>query len=311
VADPANPNEAFAAIARGDLEHGFALYERSLRGDTLPDAPAGLHIGMLEQAGRHDDAARLRDLAIKYSGDLATCAGSFLGAEPDEAAREYERLFERGFINSRMIHRYLLALSRTGRMEEHAKILAPDRLFELVDLDLSLAREVDRMLLDLEEQAEQQEAAQSVRNMRFVGGLSRLDHPAAKALIAEIHVHTKDYLERWHASDHPFAPFVSSHMEIKAWGLISRGEGYNIPHIHGEGWATGVFYPRSVESEGGDLVIGPPKKSGSAPEDWGYREVKPRAGLLVLMPSFYTHWTLPLERPGLRTSVAFDVPRVA
>jgi hypothetical protein len=27
------------------------------------------------------------------------------------------------------------------------------------------------------------------------------------------------------------------------------------------------------------------------------------------MPSFYTHWTVPLGRPGLRLSVAFDMIR--
>ena len=309
MADPANPNEAFAAIARGDVEQGFALYERSLRGDYLPDAPAGLHIGMLEQAGRHDDAKRLRALAMKYSGDLATCAGSFLGAKPEEAAREYEALFERGFINSRMIHRYLQALSRLGRMQEHARILTPDQLFGLVKLSRSLAEDVDRMLLELEEHAEEQEAVQSVRNMRMLTGLSQLENPVARILIAEITEHTREYLKRWQRSDHPFARFVSAEMHIKAWGLISRGEGYNTPHIHGEGWATGVFYPRSIEGEAGDLIIGPPRDVGGTEADWGFRRVRPEAGLLVLMPSFYTHWTVPLERPGIRTSVAFDVVR--
>jgi len=41
--------------------------------------------------------------------------------------------------------------------------------------------------------------------------------------------------------------------------------------------------------------------------DWGARTIKPRAGTLLLFPSYYTHWTVPLNRPGLRTSVAFDV----
>jgi hypothetical protein len=31
--------------------------------------------------------------------------------------------------------------------------------------------------------------------------------------------------------------------------------------------------------------------------------------MLLLFPSFYTHWTIPLDKPGLRTSVAFDIVR--
>ena len=309
--EPANPNAAFAAIARGDVEHGFKLYERCLRGDYLPDAPAGLHAGMLDEAGRFEEAERLRALAVKYSGDLATRAGSFLGAKPEDAAREYEALFERGLINSRMIHKYLQALANSGQLERHARVMAPGRLFELVSLDRSLARDVDRMLLEMEDRAEEQEAVQSVRNMRMLSGLSKAEHPAAQALITEIATHTRDYLRRWQSSDHPFAHLVSDEMQIKAWGLISRGEGYNIPHIHGEGWATGVFYPRKIEGRGGELVIGPPKNVGGSKDDWGYREVRPKVGLLVLMPSFYTHWTVPLEKTGIRTSVAFDVVREA
>ena len=309
MSEQANASEAIACILRGEVEQGFALYERSLRGDYLPDAPAGLHVGMLEEAGRSDDAERLRRLAVRYSADLAPRAGSFLGADPEEAAREYESLFERGLINSRMIHKYLKVLAEQGRMEEHRRILAPELLFVMAKLESALAEAADRMLLGLEDEAEQQESVQSVRNMRMLSGLSQLDDETAEALIGEISARTADYLRRWQSSDHPFARFVSDEIEIHAWGLISRGEGYNIPHIHGEGWATGIFYPRSIEGAGGDLVIGRPKNAAGTDEDWAARQVKPAAGLLVLMPSFYTHWTVPLEGPGVRTSVAFDVVR--
>jgi hypothetical protein len=278
-----------------------------LYGDNLPTAVAGLHVKLLEQAGRQDDAKRLTQIAIVSGADLAVRAGSFLGAEPGLAAAEYESLFAKGLINSRMIHEYLKALAKLGRWEEHARILAPEQLFQVADVPKELCDAVDAMVLELGAKANQLEASQSVRNMWKVSGLEQSDHQTARILIGELESRTAVYLKQWRASSHPFAHLVPSHLEIGAWGLVSRGEGYNIPHIHGRGWASGVFYPRSIKGAGGELVIGPPEDSAGTGPHWVSRSVKPKAGRLVLFPSFYTHWTVPLARPGLRTSVAFDV----
>ena len=307
MSEPASADLAVATILRGNVEQGFDLYERCLRDAEFSNPPAGLHIGLLEQAGRAAEAQRLTALALRYGADLAPRAGSFLGAEPRVAAQEYEALFALGLINARMIYRYLLALARLDRWREHAEILAPGRLFKSVALDPALAEAVDALLLDLEQRAQAQESAQSVRNMRMTTSLGSMDHPAARALVQAISAHAADYLAQWRASDHPLARFAPERLELLAWGLISRGEGYNVPHIHGEGWATGVFYPRSIEGDGGELVVGRPEGAPGSDADWGGRTVKPEAGTLLLFPSFYTHWTVPLNRPGLRTSVAFDV----
>jgi putative 2-oxoglutarate-Fe(II)-dependent oxygenase superfamily protein len=100
---------------------------------------------------------------------------------------------------------------------------------------------------------------------------------------------------------------------ISAWGLISRGEGFNAPHIHHKGWATGVYYPAAPEGggPGGALRIGPPPALGARAPGWPDATIRPEPGLLVLIPSFYTHWTVPLGRPGLRTSIAFDLVSTA
>lgn len=43
-----------------------------------------------------------------------------------------------------------------------------------------------------------------------------------------------------------------------------------------------------------------------SPAGWPDAKIRPEADLLVIMPSWYVHWTEPLERPGLRLSVAID-----
>jgi len=94
---------------------------------------------------------------------------------------------------------------------------------------------------------------------------------------------------------------------IHAWCLISQGPGRLDRHSHKRGWVTCVYYPVGVPDgeKGGDLVVGPPEDGAAAP-GWPHARIRPRAGLLVLMPSYYTHWTIPYDAPGLRVSIAVD-----
>ena len=273
-----------------------------------------MHLLFLKRVGRTDCARRLLQLALERGANVAIRAGGF-GASADEAASEYEALFARGIINSRMILDCLRILAELGRMEELAVILDRERLLRQVEIDLpapgndgqSLASAVEALLLENEAQAVHQEAVQSVRNMRMLKKFTQLDHPGAVALTGALEGETRRYLQGWSRSDHPFARFVPLDFRIDGWGLISRGPGYNIPHIHQQGWATGIYYPTSVEGEGGVLCVGRPADAAGTDEDWGPHCIRPRGGLLVLMPSFYTHWTTPLAQQGLRTSIAFDV----
>jgi hypothetical protein len=315
---PAEPNaaEALALLLRGEIEEGIALYRECLKGaGRLPDSPVGIHLLFLERAGQVKAANRLCDIAVEHGANLALKAGGF-GAEPSEAAAEYEALFARGITNSRMVFEYLRVLAELGRWADLRRMLDLARLLRLARLELpdsdgtsgGHAAAVESLLRELEPEAEEQESVQSVRKMRMLRGFSTLQHPAAQALMIAISSKVRDYIAEWRSSDHPLADLVPQHFEIDAWGLISRGEGYNTRHIHPKGWVTGVYYPAAVEAgAGGELLIGRPDGAAGSDEDWGSVRVRPEAGLLVLMPSYYTHWTVPLDRSGRRTSIAFDV----
>ena len=298
--------QALALIIRGDVEQGLALYREALKGDHLPAAPVGMHLRILEGAGRSDAAARLLDLAVKRGANVAARAGGF-GADPGEAAAEYESLFERGIANSRMVHEYLLVLEQLGRWDELRAMLDFERLLRITHIARPEAGQIEALLLELEAEAPL-ESDQSIRNMRYLNKLSDRDHPLVHALIAAIGDEVAGYLRDWRSSPHPLAGLIPDQFEISAWGLISRGEGYNVPHIHHRGWATGVYYPTAVGAGGGgELRIGKPERATGSDVQWGTCTVRPEAGMLVLIPSFVTHWTEPLGRPGLRTSIAFDL----
>ena len=280
--DPAA--EALRLLLAGEMESGLALYRQQLSGNRIPDVPIGMHLLFLERAGRADCARSLLQLALERGANVATRAGGF-GASAAEAASEYEALFARGIINSRMILDYLRVLAELGRMDELAMILDRGRLLRQVEIDLpapgndgrSLAAAVEALLLEHEAQAVHQEAVQSVRNMRMLKKFTHLDHPAALALTGALERETRRYLEDWAGSDHPFARFVPLDFRIEGWGLISRGPGYNIPHIHQQGWATGsTIQPPSRAKAANSASAGRTMPRG--PTRIGHRTASARGG---------------------------------
>lgn len=246
--------------------------------------------------------AMLCGLALDRGADIARRERTLAG-DPVDPIREYETLFAQGALNPRMILEYLTALSRIGRADRIAQIFDPGRLLRIVRLDPALADLARDLLLHAESEAGFHAQSQSIRNMCRIGDLEGASGP----LIPALHKAAQAYLSDWAASDHPLARLIPPRTAMKAWGLISRGEGFNTPHYHNRGWATGVYYPVGVEPPGGELCVGRPDHIAASVPGWPEARIRPEAGMLVLMPSFYTHWTVPLGRPGLRLAVAFDM----
>lgn len=312
--------EALQLLFVGQAEAGLARYRLGLRrARDLLQVPAGAHVLLLEQVGRTSEAAAVRRLALEGGANLALKAGG-IGAPPAEAAFEYERLIAAGTVNSRMIWEYLIVLSKLGRIGQVAAMLAPEQLLRQVRIDPpstggapgGLASTIGDVLLQEESRGTYYEANQSIRSMTTIKDLQDLEHPEMTSLVAALREQSARYLADWGASGHPLARLVPAGFEISLWGLISRGEGYNTRHIHHRGWATGVYYPTALpeEGEGGTLRIGCPEELGDIARGWPDITIRPEPGLLVLMPSFYMHWTVPLGRPGLRISIAFDLAQI-
>jgi hypothetical protein len=294
-------------LLRGDVEAGIGLYREALQAGGLPRAPAGMHLLFLNRAGRTVEAAELRAMALREGADLSMRAAGF-GTSPAESAAEYRALIASGTANSRMVWEYLVQLSLLGEREEVAAILAPDLLLRKVTLGVD-SEAVGKLLLEEEARGTYQESVDSVRGMTKIKRLHTLADPAVAPLVAALKGETLAYSRDWAASGHGLAHLVPDRFDMHVWGLISRGEGYNIRHIHHRGWVTGIYYPVGVPDDrpGGELRIGCPARFGESCAGWPDVEIRPGAGVLVLMPSFYTHWTVPLGRPGLRMSVAFDL----
>jgi hypothetical protein len=315
-AKPPNSRQALALLLAGEIDEGLALYETCLKRPNAHHIPVGLHLVFLERGGFGEVAEDLRRLALRRGGTVSIEAAK-PGASPAEVAGEHEALFDRGIANGRMIFDYLVALAWIGRMDEVRSLLDLDRRLRTVRLDVpgpngesgGFAAAV-RALLDREEyRAVDRDSVQPLSRVPMLERLHRLDDPVARTLLAALRSEADRYLLEWAASDHPLARLVTRQVDLKAWALFAREGGFSPRHLHSQGWATGVYYPAPPPGggEGGELVIGPPEELEEMAPDWPRAVIRPEDGLLVLMPSYCMHWTLPFQGPGVRMSVAFDL----
>jgi hypothetical protein len=301
---------AIALCRKGAIEDGIALYRKALKGaDALP---VGVHLKFLQSSGLYDVADIIRRAAVVAGADL--CLSDAMDRPPAIIVDEYRTLFNRGLINTRMVSQYLIALSRLGCRDELAALLDPNRLFCMAQLTVGALdwKALERVLLEGESDDTWEEATQSVRRMHKISDLRRHPDRLVQATLEEIDRRVAQYIANWTKGDHVISQWVPRKFRISPWAIISHGDGYNVPHTHKEGWISGVLYvagPNQADAgrdSPGALRVGPPPGVVDS-VGWPDITVAPAPGTLVLMPSYYTHWTVPLGRPGLRISIAFDV----
>jgi tetratricopeptide (TPR) repeat protein len=110
-------------------------------------------------------------------------------------------------------------------------------------------------------------------------------------------------------------PFLSrrarNFRHVGSWSSRLRDCGFHINHIHPLGWISSCYYiavPKAVEDvvarqgwiKFGEPGLDVPLKNAIR------RAIQPRAGLLVLFPSYMWHGTIPFHDAQPRTTIAFD-----
>jgi len=97
-----------------------------------------------------------------------------------------------------------------------------------------------------------------------------------------------------------------------SWSSRLSDCGYHTNHVHPKGWISSAYYvalPDAVADETGRqgwIKFGEPSFDAHL-KDPIRRVVQPRAGALVLFPSYMWHGTVPFRSDKSRTTIAFDV----
>jgi hypothetical protein len=321
--DPAIVATAMKALAlfrSGAIHDGIELYKQVLNAeyDLRKNMPVALHLRFLENMGLNDVAATIRLDAIRAGQNL--CFNVHLGKAPLEVLTEYRELFAQGIVNSVMMAEYLIELSKFGETTELASFLDVNRFIRCVELPITddgmcgekFWEAIAATLLEGRTDHNWKEAAQSVRGMHYINHLQQHDDKRIQRSLSEISRHVDRYVADLRTNGRGILPWIPQKYRITSWALISSGYGYNVRHIHANGWITGVLYiagPNEIGPDGypvGALRIGPPEAAPNA-VGWPDFAIAPKPGTLVLFPSYFTHWTVPLGKPALRISIAFDV----
>jgi len=118
-------------------------------------------------------------------------------------------------------------------------------------------------------------------------------------------------------STHPFLARPPKRWEFASWAAVLHFQGNLTPHIHLDGYLSGVYYPQLPDLVGapdqgqaGFFELGPPPEQFPLKSAVDSLPIRPEEGLMILFPSYFYHRTIPFESSQRRISIAFDaVPR--
>jgi uncharacterized protein (TIGR02466 family) len=291
---PGNPK---ATILRLDLLTTMRMHDR-----LDMDAVAAF-------AGKDTRLLKLHTNSIDPAAAVRFC-DSLLAAKPSHAFARYLKA---------------VALVKLGRIEDACAVMSMTGRIETVQLETpadypddeafrrDLAREI-RANPMLRRDPESKTTRGGVQTQV----LRRPEAVAVEALVRQIKEAVDAYEARLQAAGDEFARARPKVARLNTWAVIYDGAGKQTPHMHPNGWITGVYYVSAPRGPGenayrGPLVLGaeiPIKGYGAPP--WATHEIEPVPGRLVMFPSYVPHATIPPGgADGERICVTFDVVHAA
>jgi tetratricopeptide (TPR) repeat protein len=331
------PDAAEAHVALGGIHHDAgraaearAAFERALSGGpTDVDALAGL-AAIAHDEGRFEEAEAFlrRVLEMRPSDSTALTNLGLVRQEQDDvlgAADAFSRALAADGRNKRAMAHLAIALQQGGRTDEARVLFDFGRLIAIREVaEVEGFASVDAfneavagyvlgdptLMLDRPSIA----TTQGSQTLEILVG----DGPERRALRSMIEREVRSYIASvLTASGNPYANQATERWRLTGWAVVLHSGGHQSPHIHPQGFASGVYYVRvpetiraSAEGDAGHIAFGRSKPWGEgaeAQEAFLSRTIKPVEGRMVLFPSHFWHYTVPFESEEPRICVAFDV----
>lgn len=239
-------------------------------------------------------------------------------------ARPRERLYpmirdlvQAGFSNPRSLDLLAAAAIWAGEEKAARALTDPDRYLSVTSLhgpdhpDLALlAQEVSSGL-----EYYGRPGDRSIRMGWRRNHLEMADSPVLRRLLDSLWRVALDYIARLPIDpDNPFLCSRPPGLSLRAWSVVSSADTRHLPHLHATSWVNGVYYLAvpPVAADGAEkrgwLRVGPAAGRGfTAANGWDERWIQPEPGLVVLMPSHFSHETVPTGCGERRICVAFEL----
>ncbi len=322
----------------GRYDEAIALLTRMTR--ARPGFAKGHHfLGTIyTRLGRCDEAVAAFSKAFEIDpGEVASivAAGECLlvHGRAEEALGHLERAATLNAYDVRALALKTLALAELGRTEEERRLSDPDRLLHVHRLTelgygaadiAALNRELSEFASNEPSLREDPPEYATLKAWHSTMNLAEQRNDALEALKRFVGHAFEKRVEGLAAEDaaHPFVRGAPQKYHLDLWAVKMRGGGGKLfPHIHVDGWLSGVYYvdvPGIVDDpaagRAGWLNIGTSRTDIKLTKEPLTRLVKPEPGLMVTFPSYFWHDTVPLPEDNAeqRLCLAFDLhPRRA
>jgi tetratricopeptide (TPR) repeat protein len=308
---------------RGEEAHDAYSAALALAPDNKA-AAAGIG-NALNLMKRHDEALKVFEgVMAKYGedADLLSCAaeGAILLGDAERAAT----LCEKSLALAPHDQIALAILGTAWRMQGDARdeaLNGYDSLIKIYDLDPpegfsdmeSFNAELNAWL-DRVHPATGEYLEQSLRNgSQTPDKLFGAGHDLVECIQRRIREAIHRYIADMKPDDkHPLLSRRAGGFDYTgSWSSRLRDCGFHTNHIHPEGWISSCYYvalPQAVEDTKGQqgwIKFGEPALDVPL-KDPIRRAIQPKAGRLVLFPSYMWHGTVPFRDSQPRTTIAFD-----
>ena len=144
--------------------------------------------------------------------------------------------------------------------------------------------------------------------------LQSSDHPFFQFVERHIHLAVENYIKNVDLPEkHPTLLKTPREYRIASWAVVLKEGGHQAPHVHLDGWLSGVYYLRlpdefdHLPDHQGELCFG---EWSDKFECFDYGEASyhpPKIGNIIMFPSFLWHKTIPFHSHGERICISFDI----
>lgn len=282
------------------------------------------HLGRVDEAVRAFDQATKLDPA-DYGSQVAAGESLLVHGRAAEALAHLDRALKARPYEVRALALRTLALAELGRKDEERRLSDPERLVHAhriaeLGYDEQRTRELNAALsafASTEPSLREDPPQYATRKAwHSTSNLADYANPALDELKRFI-----DYAFRRRLGalekEHPFGRAAPSRYHLDLWAIrMKEGGGTLLPHIHVDGWLSGVYYvdvPAIVNDPGangaGWLNVGNSRIDIKLSRPPLVRSFKPEPGMMLTFPSYLWHDTVPLPAGNTeqRLCLAFDL----
>jgi len=310
----------------GELDRAIEAYRRAI---SINAQAAVVHFNLgtaLKQQDRTREALTSVERAVTIDRSQAhfhmTLAGYYLEVgDPQAALQSCLACLDLQPRNLMALTFKSIALARLGDEQGAARIVDLDGLIEQRQMPVPRGYESISQFNDvlaryvLEHPTLKRDPLNNATRFgRHTDNL--LENPGGPipALIESVNGAVADYLESLPRDpEHPYLGHRPGGFRYTMWSVVMDSQGHQLPHMHPQGWVSGVYYVKLPESvrrarsqQDGWIEFGRPLSELAGPLQPAVRSIRPQEGLLVLFPSYFYHQTIPFHSSEQRICVAFD-----